>query len=119
ADRVAVISDGFREYLQRLGVPELRIHSVRNWAWFTPPTETRRESRARLGWAPSDFVCLHAGNMGQKQGLDNLLEAARLLQDDGIRIVLSGDGNDRSRLIARSKTLRLRNVSFLGLQPAG
>jgi glycosyltransferase involved in cell wall biosynthesis len=57
--------------------------------------------------------------MGQKQGLDNLLEAAQLLRDPEVKIVLSGDGNDRSRLIARAAALRITNLSFISLQPPG
>jgi glycosyltransferase involved in cell wall biosynthesis len=57
--------------------------------------------------------------MGQKQGLDNLLEAAQLLRDSDVKIVLSGDGNDSDRLIARAKALKLGNLSFIGLQSAG
>ena len=41
-----------------------------------------RRDATRLGWRPDEFVCLHGGNMGQKQGLDNLLDAAALLADD-------------------------------------
>ena len=119
ANLVAIISDGFRGYLESAGVPTSRMQKVRNWARVVPPTEPWGETRNRIGWAPTDFVCLHAGNMGQKQGLDNVLEAADLLQGHDIRIVLTGDGNDRNRLIDRAKHLKLRNVSFLGLQPAG
>jgi glycosyltransferase involved in cell wall biosynthesis len=48
-----------------------------------------------------------------------LLDAAKLLQDPDMKIVVSGDGNDRDRLIARASALNLRNLSFIGLQPAG
>ncbi len=119
ADLVATISDGFSAYLELAGVPADRIQRVRNWTRFDAPAETPDQMRARLGWAPSDFVCLHAGNMGQKQGLDNLLEAAQLLRDPAIKIVLSGDGNDRNRLIERAKALNLGNLSFIGLQSPG
>ena len=34
--------------------------------------------RARLGWRPGQTVLLHSGNMGLKQGLEVLVEAARL-----------------------------------------
>jgi glycosyltransferase involved in cell wall biosynthesis len=119
ADMVATISDGFSAYLQAAGVPAGRIKRVRNWTRFGASTETREKTRARLGWAPTDFICLHAGNMGQKQGLDNLLDAAHLLRDPDIKIVLSGDGNDRNRLIVRAQALRLSNLSFISLQSPG
>jgi glycosyltransferase involved in cell wall biosynthesis len=57
--------------------------------------------------------------MGHKQGLDNLLQAAQVVRNPHVKIVLAGDGNDRDRLIERAKTLELRNVSFVGLQPSG
>jgi glycosyltransferase involved in cell wall biosynthesis len=57
--------------------------------------------------------------MGRKQGLDNLLNVAQLIRNPRVKIVIAGDGNDRNRLIGRAKNLKLRNVSFLGLQPSG
>src|SRR5207237_2520984 len=101
ANAVAVISDGFRAYMTGLGVDPRRIFRVTDWTHPGEPTESAEECRRRLGWASDDFICLHAGNMGQKQGLDNLLDAAVLL-NGRIRIVLSGHGNDRSRLMNRT-----------------
>jgi putative colanic acid biosynthesis glycosyltransferase WcaI len=118
ADRVGIISDGFRRYLRAAGVADSRIHRLRDWTHPGVPTESKDMCRARLGWSLTDFVCLHAGNMGQKQGLDTVLDAAPPLADD-VRLVLAGNGNDRQRLIQRAERLRLKNVSFLPLQPAG
>ena len=64
-------------------------------------------TRERLGWRPDEFVCVHAGNMGQKQGLDNLLDTAQLLEGMPMRIALVGDGNDRERLERRAAEMRL------------
>lgn len=119
ADQIAVISDGFRPYLEQLGVSESRVTRVRNWSHLDAPTESVDQTRARLGWAPSDFICLHAGNIGRKQGLDNLLDAARLTSDSQVRFVIAGEGNDRERLVQGAKALHLDNVSFIPLQPAG
>ena len=57
--------------------------------------------RARgLGWREDELVALHAGNMGTKQGLENLVTAARLAQHRGlpVRFVLLGDGSRRADL---------------------
>jgi colanic acid biosynthesis glycosyl transferase WcaI len=116
ADAVATISDGFRAYLEEAGVPANRIHRVRNWTRVGARGETSDETRARLGWAETDYVCLHAGNMGQKQGLDTVLDSARHIIDDNVRIVLAGDGNDRSRLVARVQAEGICKVSFISLQ---
>jgi putative colanic acid biosynthesis glycosyltransferase WcaI len=119
ASRVAVIADGFRPYLERLGIDSSRIVRIRDWTHPGQPTESREECRRRLGWQNSDFVCLHSGNMGRKQGLENVLHAASSMQERHLKIILAGEGNDRSRLEQLSLDLRLRNVTFIGLQPAG
>ena len=119
ATRIALIAEGFRPYFETGGVDPGRIDRVRNWTRRTEPSETAGETRARFGWASDELVCLHGGNMGQKQGLDNLLQTAALLRGERIRIVLAGDGNDRDRLQARAEDLDLDNVDFVELQGPG
>jgi glycosyltransferase involved in cell wall biosynthesis len=117
ADQIAVISEGFRPYVEGLGVAPDRIVRVRNWAHLAESSEPVERTRERLRWGATDFICLHAGNIGHKQGLDNVLEAARLASDPQLRFVISGEGNDRPRLAERAQRLGLTNVSFLPLQP--
>jgi glycosyltransferase involved in cell wall biosynthesis len=119
AEAVAVIAEGFRAYFEAGGLAPERIVRLRNWTRRVEPEETREETRARLGWAPDELVCLHGGNMGQKQGLGNILDAAELLRGERIRIVLAGDGNDRARLQADAKRRRLANVEFMPMQEPG
>ena len=56
--------------------------------------------RRRLGWGDSEIIALHSGNMGLKQGLDNIIATARLAteKDLPIRFVLMGDGSQRQYL---------------------
>src|SRR5207244_12886087 len=61
-------------------------------------------------------VTLYSGSMGAKQGIEQLIEAARLLAGrPAIRIVICGDGAglDKLKTMARD----LPNVRFLPLQP--
>jgi glycosyltransferase involved in cell wall biosynthesis len=109
ASAVAVTSPGFASFFDR------EVVNLRNWADRTAPDLDRAGARARLGWREDEFVCLHAGNMGQKQSLDSVIDAARTLGRRGIRMVLAGDGNDRRRLERRGRGV----VSFEGVQPAG
>jgi putative colanic acid biosynthesis glycosyltransferase WcaI len=119
AGRVGIIAEGFRGYLEAGGVPSEKIERLRNCARRIEPAETVAETRDRLGWRPDEFVALHGGNMGHKQGLDNLLDTAALLRGAGVRIVLAGDGNDRNRLYGRARELALTNLDFIELQPPG
>jgi colanic acid biosynthesis glycosyl transferase WcaI len=103
ADGVAVIHDIFSEVVAGLGVDPARITVARNWSHIAEPTADRSATRTRLGWRDDEVVALHAGNMGEKQGLDNVVDAARLADATGarVRFVLLGHGARRSALEAR------------------
>ncbi len=102
ADGVAVIHDRFKAHLvHELGVNRESITVIRNWTHLQPvQPRDRAETRRKLGWAENDIVALHAGNMGAKQGLENVICAAKLAETAhaSVRFVLLGDGNQRARL---------------------
>jgi colanic acid biosynthesis glycosyl transferase WcaI len=107
ATTVVVIHDRFKRYLvEELGIPADKVKVVRNWSHLDPtPTVDRRATRAELGWGDDEIIVLHAGNMGAKQGLENVVDAAALAADRGssVRFVLLGDGNQRADLERRSR----------------
>ena len=114
ADAVAVVSDAYREQLAIYRIDEARVRVLPNWTHIPDPREKPTSVRAELGWRDDEFVALHAGNMGLKQDLGNVIEAARTLEGrDGIRVrfVLCGDGNQRQ--VLRGRAAGLSNVSFL------
>ena len=119
AAAVGVIAEGFRSYFESHGIAPARIHDLRNWSHDVEPSEPPEATRARLGWREDEFICLHAGNMGLKQGLENVLHAATFIDDPGIRIVLAGDGNERAHLEGLARALELPNVTFVPPQPSG
>ncbi|MFJ6319473.1 glycosyltransferase [Streptomyces californicus] len=110
---VGVIHESFVPGVRALGVDAGRIRIVPNWTHVQGPTADRAATRARLGWPADTPVILHSGNMGLKQGLEVLVDTARLAPD--VRVVLMGGGNQRDALRARAEGLP--NVDFL--QPAG
>jgi colanic acid biosynthesis glycosyl transferase WcaI len=119
AAAIAVIAEPFREYYESHGARSHNIHAVRTWTRRREATVGRVEARRRAGWSSNEFVCLHAGNIGQKQGLENLLEVAERLRQDDIRIAFVGDGNDRERLVASARDRGLANVTFLPMHGPG
>ncbi|MGW3805021.1 glycosyltransferase family 4 protein, partial [Streptomyces clavifer] len=110
---VGVIHESFVPGVTALGVDPGRIRLVPNWTHVQRPSGDRTATRARLGWREGTPVLLHSGNMGLKQGLDVLVGLARLAPD--IRVVLMGDGNQRTGL--RELAAGLPNIDFL--PPAG
>jgi colanic acid biosynthesis glycosyl transferase WcaI len=117
ARTVAVVSEAFRPYLEARGVPAARVSLLRNWSHVRAPTADRTATRARLGWGPDKIIVLHAGNMGLKQDLDQVLDAAAAAsgRSSPILFVLMGDGSQRSMLELRARGLA--GISFLPFQP--
>ncbi len=115
ADGVSVIHERFREHVVNdLGVPAHRVVVIRNWTHVRHHHSfDRSAARKRLGWAATDFVALHAGNMGVKQGLENLIDTARLAGHSGsdVRFVLLGNGNQRRML--ETKGAGIDRLQFL------
>jgi colanic acid biosynthesis glycosyl transferase WcaI len=115
----AVIAEGFRDYFIEGGVPAQQIARIRNPVRLFAGVKDRAETRARLGWGEGEFIVLHSGNMGYKQGLENVIDAAALAREQcSLRFILQGDGNQRQELEARARGLGLTNLSFLPLAPA-
>lgn len=104
ADQVLVLNNHFADYAASIGVSPDRIAVRPNWTHVAPPSRRpRSETRARLGWKPGETIVLHSGNMGLKQDLGNVVEAARLADCAGrtdVRFVLMGDGSQRPELQA-------------------
>ncbi|WIB65238.1 glycosyltransferase [Curtobacterium sp. MCBD17_040] len=125
SDSVVVIHDRFADHVvNRLGVPRSQVDVVRNWTHLPEPTAVDRPSiRARFGWADDEIIALHAGNMGAKQGLENVILAARMADEKSlpIRFVLMGDGNRRDELVRASQGVRrlefMKPVSDAQFQP--
>ncbi|MBI5918964.1 MAG: glycosyltransferase WbuB [Nitrosomonadales bacterium] len=118
-DRVSTISPKMREKLLDKGIASDTAVLFPNWVDLHQivPQSDDGCLRQELGIPTDKLVALYSGNMGEKQGLEVLLEAARLARDDArIQFVLCGDGSSRQRLQAAYGDLP--NVSWFSLQPA-
>ena len=116
---VGVVHESFTDRVVAMGVPRQRVRVVPNWTHVRAPSGDRARTRARLGWSGEETVVLHSGNMGLKQGLEVLVEAARIADHEGggTRIVLMGDGHRREALLALGEGVR--SLSFLPPADAG
>ncbi|MDF2805342.1 MAG: hypothetical protein K0S43_288 [Cellulosimicrobium sp.] len=118
ADGVVAIHERFaRHLLDDLGAAAGSVRTVRNWTHLAPTGETDvRAVREQLGWG-EELVVLHAGNQGAKQGLENVVEAARLAdgREAPVRFVLLGDGSRRRELMAAAAGVR--SIQFVDPLP--
>ena len=101
ADGVVVVSPAMRDVVIGLGIEESRIDQILNYSARKINSINREQARSKFGWATDDFVVIHTGNMGAKQGLENVVDAARELEGNSqIKIYLVGHGNQESNLKA-------------------
>lgn len=100
ADRVLVLNEGFGSYVTSCGVAPGKVEVIRNWSHVARSTADRQATRERLGWGAGKVIALHTGNMGLKQGLENIVEAARLAETEApdVRFAMLGDGSQRENL---------------------
>ena len=119
AAKVVVIHDRFaRRVAKTFGVHHHQIQVIRNWTHIAvPPHGDIAHIRAERGWSDDDTVALHAGNMGVKQGLENVVAAAELAaqRDEKVKFVLLGGGSERGRL--QTLAAGLPNIEFLDPLP--
>lgn len=118
-DRISTISARMAETLIGKGVPAARVGVMENWVNLDTiaPMKGPIALRSELGLAAETCVVLYSGNMAEKQGLEIVVEAARLLRErDQITFILSGEGPARANLVQLAAGLP--NIRFLALQPA-
>lgn len=117
AARVSGITRGMLETFRRKGVPESKLVYFPNAIALNDETSLARgEFRRANGFNDDEFLAVYAGNLGVKQGLDVLIDAARMLRNKHVRIVICGDGAQRDVLAARIRELQLPNVRMFPLQ---
>lgn len=118
ADAIIPLSPGMERGVIAAGADPTKVVTIPNASdtdLFDPALRDRTLlDRYELG---DRFVAVHAGMMGEANGLDYVLEAARVLHergDDSIAILVIGEGGTRQRLIARAEELGLDNIHFPG-----
>ena len=116
-DEVSSISPQMCRKLEEKGVPPATIYELRNWADIERVTPLAGPSSYRDEWAiKTPHVALYSGNLANKQGIEIVLEAARLLRHrQDLTFVVCGEGPNRANLEAAAADLG--NIQFHDLQP--
>lgn len=120
-DRVSTISGQMMKLALKKGVASERTYLFRNWVGLVSRSQIDSTSlgsayRDELGIPSNAVVALYSGNMGAKQGLEVLVETAKLLESrEDIYFVFCGNGAGREALERPSKYLK--NVRIIDLQP--
>ena len=118
ASRVTVPTPGMLERLASRRVPREKLvlltNGVDTAAYQPQPPDENLAAQLGLN---GHKVFLYAGTHGLSQGLDVILEAAKLTHDSDVLYVLAGEGADKAALVAKARSQGITNVRFLPNQP--
>lgn len=117
-DLVSSISKRMVERLLLKGVAAHRVALFQNWVDDARvfPLTPDSVMRSRFGLPADKVIALYSGSIGQKQGLESVIEAARILSGRGdILFVIAGAGPGREAL--EEQAADLVNLRFTDLQP--
>jgi colanic acid biosynthesis glycosyl transferase WcaI len=128
-DVVSTISYSMMEKAKQKGVSAEKVMFFPNWANtdFVTPEVDGSVIRSDWGFTEVDKVVLYAGNMGAKQGLEMVLEAAAQYQKqsgsefhseslNAVNFVFVGAGAHVNTLKQQAVEMNLNNVVFKPLQ---
>jgi len=115
---VTVVTSGILDRLAARGVPREKLRLLTNGVDTTiyrpgPPDSALVRGLGLEGRK----VILYAGTHGMAQGLQVVLDAARLVRDPELVFLLVGDGVEKTELMERASAEGLDNVRFLPSQP--
>lgn len=116
-DSVSAVSPQMCRKLAEKGVAAERIAEFRNWADIEAIRPMHEPSPYRAEWnITTQKVALYSGAIANKQGIEIVVEAARLLRNQkDLTFVICGEGPNRASL--ERQAIGLDNIQFHDLQP--
>ena len=121
ADKIIVISQDFKRNIMTKGVPEEKIEVIYSWVdenAIVPVKEEDNELFEEFGIGRDKFRVVYAGNLGNAQNIEIIVDAARKLKDNPkIEFVIFGKGGLGDEIKATKEKDQLDNLKILPLQP--
>jgi colanic acid biosynthesis glycosyl transferase WcaI len=117
ADFVSSISEGMIKKIQTKHTRPVLLFP--NWVDTKTfhPIEQKHGLKKQFGLSANDKVVLYSGAIGEKQGLQTLLQSAKeLICRNDVKFVICGSGPYKEKLIERAQKMSLTNVIFMPLQ---
>lgn len=117
---VSTISEGMVRKVAQKKVLRSECTLFPNWVdgECVKPVPGSQSLRSELGLLQSDKVVLYSGSLGEKQGLEIIVEAAKsFVSRPEVKFLIFGSGGGKSKLEALVQEYSLQNVLFYPLQP--
>lgn len=120
ANRISVIAEGFTDKLVEQGIPKEKIVYIPNWVdtnFIRPLPKANNPFRCKYQ-LQDKFVVLYSGNIALTQGLETVIQTARLLQHiPEIAFVIAGEGDAVEELKQICVQCQADNVLLIPLEP--
>lgn len=120
ADKIIVISEGFKKNIMAKGVPENKIEVVYNWVEtekIFPVDKSHNPLFEEFGISRDKFIVLYAGNLGNAQNIDIIIDAAaKLKNEDNVEFVLFGSGGLEDNIKVRREVEMIKNLNIFPFQ---
>lgn len=117
---VVALSPGMQEGVVAAGMPKEKTTMIPNMSkpdkFF--PREPNMEIVKKFGIDLTKFNVIHFGSMNPANGLEYIVETAKICQEkdvEDVQFIFLGDGSVRSKIEALTNHYKLKNVSFLGI----
>jgi glycosyltransferase involved in cell wall biosynthesis len=115
--KILIQSIGFREYIQNQGVPNDKIIFYPNLTenFYTPLKEVKKYKE----FFPNEFFnIVFAGNIGEAQSFQTIIEAFDNIKELPVKIIVLGDGRYKKTALQLVKEKGLEtNFNFIGSFP--
>lgn len=115
SDITIAVSDQMAESVRKNLRTKNDVEVVYNYSLLRTESKSHEKCKEELGFPAHQFIVIHAGNIGYKQDLLNVVEAAKLLQQHKIHFLVIGNGNSESEFIEAISGIP--NITHLPLVP--
>lgn len=109
ADQIIVLSESMKNNIMEKGVSENKINVISNWVDLEDVKQIKREDNFlinELNFEINDFIVVYAGNFGETQGAEIILEIAKKLEGfKKIKFAIFGGGANFTKFKKDSKNL--------------
>ncbi|WP_196010327.1 colanic acid biosynthesis fucosyltransferase WcaI [Citrobacter amalonaticus] len=120
-DNVSTISRSMMKKAQEKGVAAEKVIFFPNWSEVARFQKVNDDAvislRQQLGLPDDKKIILYSGNIGEKQGLENVIAAAERLREQPLIFAIVGQGGGKARLEKMVRERGLQNILFFPLQP--
>lgn len=121
-DKIIAISEDIKRTLvEEKGIPADKVVVVYNWVDSDAVVPIAKEENplfAEFGLSRDKFHVVYAGNLGNAQNINIVVDAAARLRDnEDVEFVVFGSGGLENDICARIEAEGLKNLRLLPLQP--